>query len=158
MVLKKIATVVYLKLVGWFLVLVFIMGCTTIPLYKEKEDRVSVNCDGRLYFKNNANFLPDDFPDELFIKWFCKKAFVAVIDRDGDGTQDIMCFWYHDVYDQLIAIWFFEIIKKQDLMTFAFVEVINDRAVIVWVARYATDDMVEWLDRMIHALNYKIET
>jgi hypothetical protein len=104
--------------------------------------------------KNDIKGLPDDFPDNLFLKWITQKP----VDQRTIGPFPVITWGEIDNGNVLVeAILLFKVVGNKK-RAFAMIEAKYGKAEVVWVSKEATELDKILLDLFIHDLNQEATT
>jgi len=138
------------------LLIVFMLafaGCAATA----NQQEMSITCpDGEFFYKKD--YAPLDFPDEIFVKYSCKRSKVYPYDLDSDGKNDIVWSVYYDKDGKEEAWWVLRISENDTskATTWAFLKNIGGVATITWENKKLKKRQREWLDGVIKLINEEI--
>lgn len=118
---------------------------------------LAVNCpNGESFYKKD--YAPEDFPNEIFAEYSCKRSKFFPYDLNGDGLNEIVWNVYYDKNGEAEAWWVLRILDPEGskATTWAFLKNVNGVATIIWENKRMKNMEREWVEGVIELINKEL--
>jgi len=138
------------------LILLFMLAFTACATAVNQQN-LSVTCPhGVSFYKKD--YVPLDFPNEIFAEYGCKRSRVYHFDLNSDGINDIVLNVYYEKTDKEEAWWVLKILEADGskATSWVFLKNIDGVATIIWENKRLEKRQREWLKGVIRLINEEL--